>query len=84
MATSMLSNIPYISPESAIRMTSPHMSDSMAAGSFHFHEKQLLPVWYHAIIAREIASAMVHAHDTRRRIILADAVVAPDAGCRLN
>jgi hypothetical protein len=25
----------------------------MAAGSFPSHEKQLLPIWYHAIIARE-------------------------------
>src|SRR5215510_15776452 len=53
MATSMLSNVPYSSPESTIRITSPHMSDSIAAGSFPSHEKQLLPLWYHAIIARE-------------------------------
>src|SRR5512145_3344422 len=53
MATSMLSNVPYSSPESTIRITSPHMSDSIAADSFSSREKQLLLIWYHAIIARE-------------------------------
>jgi uncharacterized membrane protein YkvI len=52
----------------------------MAAGSSPLHEKQLLPVWYHAIIAREMASAAAHMADTEKIDHTVDAVVTLDTG----